>query len=284
MNKLLAYLLILIIFSSCSSSKLPTIKYKQYNVDHAYSYESDNLEIKLKNPLKSPLRLWIKSSDIKLSKEFKKFNPITLEAESDTVLTFKNIKNSSSKISFASRLGDTSKEYKSIQLALPYPNGKKYKVIQGNNSNYTHNTDWSRFAVDFNLKLNDTVCAATNGFIVGVIDSYKYGGKGDKWNSYANFITIYEPSSGLFTQYVHLKEKGSFVQVGDEVKRGQPIALSGMTGNTDTPHLHFNCLTPTESENGLKSIPFQFIEGYKSTDLKKGDITKKLATTKPKPH
>lgn len=273
--KLYINLLVLIIFSGCSSSKLPTKKHSQYYVENSYSYKSDNLEVKLKNPLKSPLRFWIKSSDNDLNAEFKKINPITIKAENDTILTFKNIKKSTGKISFANRLGDTSKETKNIQLALPFPNGKKYKVIQGNSTTYTHNTDYSMYAVDFDLKINDTICSATSGFVVGVVDKYKYGGKDEKWRDYGNYITIYEPNSGIFTQYVHLIKKGSFVKVGDKIELGQVIGLSGMTGQTDIEHLHFNCLVPIDSEDGLKSIPYEFIGGYKSTELKKGDLIKK---------
>jgi len=39
--------------------------------------------------------------------------------------------------------------------------------------------------------------------------------------------------------------------------------------------LHFNCLVPVNSNDGLKSIPFEFIEGYKSKNLKKNDIVRK---------
>ena len=110
---------------------------------------------------------------------------------------------------------------------------------------------------------------------VGVIDKYKFGGEGDKWRPFGNFITIYEPDSGIFTQYVHLIKNGSLVKVGEKIDSGQPIALSGKTGQTDIEHLHFNCLIPINNNDGLKSIPFEFVEGYKSESLKKSDIVKK---------
>jgi len=48
-----------------------------------------------------------------------------------------------------------------------------------------------------------------------------------------------------------------------------------MTGQTDIEHLHFNCLIPTDTENGLMSLAFEFVGDYKSTQLKKGDIIEK---------
>ena len=273
--KILTPILALTIISSCKPFKLPTTKYSQYSIETSYSCKDNQLEIRLVNPLKCPLRIWIKTSDNDLQTRLNKLNPILLNSESDTIFNFISICKTNSKITFPSLLGNADREIKSIKLELPFPREREYKVIQGNNTNYTHNSDFSRYAVDFDLKTKDTICSSTNGFVVGVVEKYKSGGKGNQWKPYGNFITIYEPNSGIFTQYVHLVENGSFVEVGDKVKSGQAIGLSGMTGQTDIEHLHFNCLVPTHSNKGLISIPFEFIGGYKSTELKKGDLIKK---------
>lgn len=269
------YLLIIAVTIGCQSSKLPSKRYSQYQYHTSYTLDKNELKVELGNPLNCPLRVWIQSSDKDLKSYLDKINPIELEPTSDTLLIIPNINKLDSKINFASRLGSLSKKIKDIDLELPFIAGKQYRVIQGNNSNYTHNTNWSRYAIDFSLKINDTVCSATDGYVVGVIDQYKYGGKGDEWKPFGNFITIYDPFSGIFTQYVHLTENGSFVKVGDSIKKGQPIGLSGLTGQTDIEHLHFNCLVPSNSNDGLQSIPYQFIEGYKSVELKRNGLVKK---------
>lgn len=265
---------------SCQSKKIPTEPYSQYEYGSSYFYEKNELKIELSNPLNSPLRIWVQSPEKNLQSRFDKTNPIELGPLTDTLLTIPNIEETGSEIIFASRLGSMSKEIKKTKLELPFLEGKKYKVIQGNNSDYTHNTDWSRFAVDFNLKVNDTICSATDGFVVGVVDQYKFGGKEEKWNPFGNFVTIYEPTSGIFTQYVHLVQNGSLVQVGQQIKAGEPIALSGKTGQTDIEHLHFNCLVPSNDNKGLKSIPYEFIEGYKSEELKRNDMVVKIRKDK----
>ncbi|MFC3812219.1 M23 family metallopeptidase [Lacihabitans lacunae] len=269
---------IILIFVGCSTTKLPTKKTSQTEIPPPeINLKNDSLEIKLINPVNCPIRFEIKTNNSNLETILKQLGTIELKAKSDTIIKKINVPEFDQNTSFSYnwKFGSLSKQIKPIELELPFRNGKKYKVIQGNNTNYTHNTEWSRFAVDFDLKINDTICSATNGFVVGVVDNYKFGGKGNEWKPYGNFITIYESNSGIFTQYVHLTENGSLVKVGDRIKKGQPIGLSGMTGQTDVEHLHFNCLIPTNNEDGLMSIAFEFVGGYKSTELKKGNIIEK---------
>jgi murein DD-endopeptidase MepM/ murein hydrolase activator NlpD len=46
-------------------------------------------------------------------------------------------------------------------------------------------------------------------------------------------------ADGTIANYVHLDFNGALVDVGDLVTAGQPIGISGMTGFTTIPHLHF---------------------------------------------
>ena len=271
-------ILLLIFLSSlvgCKISKLPTQKYNQYKYYRSFTYDKNELKIKVKNPLASPLRIWVFNSSQDLQIRLNEINPIELKSKSDSTITFTNIFNFDENLNFSSRLGSTSKKVEPVKLELPFSNNKEYKVIQGYNTNFTHTSDWSKYAIDFNLKSSDTICSATNGYVVGVVDKFEYGGKGKKWRSFGNFITIYEPNSGLFTQYAHLMKNGSLVKIGDKIESGQPIALSGSTGQSTMEHLHFSCLIPENSKDGLRSIPMEFIEGYKGCELKKGDIVKK---------
>ncbi|WCM41656.1 M23 family metallopeptidase [Flavobacterium sp. CBA20B-1] len=272
------YVIIILLVVGCSTTKLPAKKISQAEIPTPkFILKNKSLEIQLINPASCPIRFEIETNNSNLNNRLKELGIIELKAKSDTLVRIRNVSQFDQNASFGYnwRFGSLSKKITPIKMELPFPKGKKYKVIQGNNTNHTHNTEWSKFAVDFDLKINDTICSSTDGFVVGVVDQYKYGGKGDEWKSYGNFVTIYEPNSGIFTQYVHLTENGSLVKVGDKIKKGQPIGMSGMTGQTDIEHLHFNCLVPTNSEDGLKSIEFDFVGGYKSIELKKGDILEK---------
>lgn len=161
-------------------------------------------------------------------------------------------------------LGDSknAKHDSDYKYLLPFKKGKSYKVVQGFNGKFTHNSFKSKFAIDFNLEIGDTIFAAREGIIVRVRDHFKeYGGRDfiDK----ANLITILH-QDGTLAAYVHLDYKGVLVEPGDFVQRGQAIGLSGLTGFTRGPHLHF-----VVREGNDKSVPIYF-DGYGKKFLKSG--------------
>src|SRR5207253_2765353 len=53
-----------------------------------------------------------------------------------------------------------------------------------------------------------------------------------------NYLVI-EHADGTFGVYWHLSQNGVMVNLGDHVVRGQTLALSGNTGSSSAPHLHF---------------------------------------------
>jgi murein DD-endopeptidase MepM/ murein hydrolase activator NlpD len=76
---------------------------------------------------------------------------------------------------------------------------------------------------------------------------------GNELKGYGNLVLVRHPN-GYVTAYAHAKEL--LVKRGDQVKRGQPIARSGQTGNVNAPQFHFEIrkgaspLDPTKFLNG----------------------------------
>lgn len=87
---------------------------------------------------------------------------------------------------------------------------------------------WGRAheGIDLAVPTGTVVAAAADGV---VIQSGENGGYG---------ISIYvDHGNGIITRYGHLSQ--AYAQVGREVKQGETIGLSGNTGNSTGPHLHF---------------------------------------------
>ena len=127
------------------------------------------------------------------------------------------------------------KDDSSFIYHLPYEENKTHLVVQGYFSRYTHR---NRAALDFKMKKGTKVCAARAGVVVRFKEDSKKGGANIKNRSHGNFVVIQHADSSR-TGYWHLQLNGVMVNVGDTVQQGQVIALSGNSGYTYFPHLHF---------------------------------------------
>jgi murein DD-endopeptidase MepM/ murein hydrolase activator NlpD len=58
-------------------------------------------------------------------------------------------------------------------------------------------------------------------------------------STYGKYIDIRHEAAGYVTRYAHLSEIGDDIRRGQEVERGQEIGLSGNTGRSTGPHLHY---------------------------------------------
>jgi murein DD-endopeptidase MepM/ murein hydrolase activator NlpD len=88
------------------------------------------------------------------------------------------------------------------------------------------------------MPVGTPVHAARSGIVHEIkYDSNETGRTKDFINK-ANFVKL-KHSDDTYTFYAHLKFKGILVKLGEKVKEGQLLALSGNTGYSDMPHLHF---------------------------------------------
>ena len=118
---------------------------------------------------------------------------------------------------------------------LPYAEGATHRLVQGYFSRHSHK---NRAALDFKMKPGTAIHAARAGVVSRVVEENDKGGWNRKYRQYGNLVTI-QHSDGSRAGYWHLQKDGALVNLGDSVKKGQIIALSGKTGFTAFPHLHF---------------------------------------------
>lgn len=139
---------------------------------------------------------------------------------------------------------------------LPYADGTSYRVLQGFGARFSHR-GIEEFAVDFKMREGTAVHAARAGVVAQVVESNDKGCWEDGCGEYANFIVILH-SDGTTGEYYHLQQSGALVEVGEEVLAGQKIGLSGNTGHTALPHLHFAVYRAT-NRGRSQSVPISFI-------------------------
>ncbi len=139
---------------------------------------------------------------------------------------------------------------------LPYADGTSYRVLQGFGSRFSHLGN-EQYAVDFKMKVGTPVHAARGGTVVRLEESNDKGCWQDGCGAYANFIVVMH-EDGTTGEYYHLQQNGALVKVGEQVKAGQKIGLSGNTGHTALPHLHFAVYRATKKARS-QSVPISFL-------------------------
>ena len=158
---------------------------------------------------------------------------------------------------FKAFFGDPQARPTDYVYALPYPRGKTFSVLQGFHGKFSH-TGANEFAVDFDCPVATTVRAARPGVVVAVNAAAQGSGTTPDYfeNSRVNFVLVLH-DDGTLGEYMHLAPSGAQVHPGERVVRGQDIALSGNTGFSSTPHLHFQVMTASEDGPTKRSFPFR---------------------------
>lgn len=111
--------------------------------------------------------------------------------------------------------------------------GKRTDPFTGKPANHT--------GIDFAGRHGDEIVAVADGVVSWSADRYGYG-----------LMVEIKHGNGYATRYAHNSE--NLVAVGDEVRKGQVLALMGESGRATGPNLHFEVL-----KNGRRVNPVNFI-------------------------
>jgi len=144
---------------------------------------------------------------------------------------------------------------------LPFRAGYETRVLQGFYGISTHQFDREGLAIDFSCDEGDPIVATRSGRVLEIREDSRRGCPDPSCYGYANHLTI-DHGDGTYSQYGHLKHFGALVEPGEQVCRGQIIALCGSTGYAGGPHLHY----ALRNSMGW-TVPIQFMESIQQKGL-----------------
>jgi murein DD-endopeptidase MepM/ murein hydrolase activator NlpD len=160
-------------------------------------------------------------------------------------------------LQFHARFGAPEARPTAYTYRIPYRSGKTYSVLQGFHGAFSHRGS-NEFAVDFDCPVATHVLAARPGVVVATNAAAQGAGTTADYLEYkrTNFVLVLH-DDGTIGEYMHLAPAGVEVLPGKAVHRGDELALSGNTGFSSTPHLHFQVMTAAEDGIAAQSFPFR---------------------------
>jgi len=151
--------------------------------------------------------------------------------------------------------GDPAAQPRDVDYAYPLAD-TPLRIEQSWGGGFSHFNAENRYGVDFAADIGATVIAARAGTVMEIEAAHVRGdgGNGGDGIGRANFVRIVH-DDGSMALYAHLHTDGVLVRPGQRVRKGEAIALSGDTGFTTGPHLHF--AVQVNRGMRLESIPFR---------------------------
>jgi murein DD-endopeptidase MepM/ murein hydrolase activator NlpD len=140
---------------------------------------------------------------------------------------------------------------------FPYDESTPRRLSSGVGEGASHSGP-DRYSYDFSMPEGTAVLASRAGSVVRVMDGYTEGGHDPELRNRANAVLILH-DDGSFAEYAHLSP-GVPVVVGQPVDVGDRLGLSGDTGYSSGPHLHF-AVRLRDSAVKSRTVPVRFSDG-----------------------
>jgi murein DD-endopeptidase MepM/ murein hydrolase activator NlpD len=198
------------------------------------------------------------SSDADPNKADVDYNAILFLNKSDYPTALESLKEKSDKLIkyskesnavFADKLTLTNESLSiiaSLPLGAPVKNFDAKSILSGfgKRINPFHKGLYEHQGIDIALPRLTEIVAPSNGIVTAVQHN-------DLQAGYGNYIEI-DHGNGIITRYAHLDEIN--VRIGQRIKKGERLGLSGNSGGSIAPHLHYEIIREGQNVN-----PFYYI-------------------------
>lgn len=191
-----------------------------------------------------PFTCYLKQKDQNLEEIFFKIEDRQFKAEQLRVnpkrikLSAKDQKRANAEQLILNKIYASSPNAFQFEQAFASPMSSHVTSVYGTKRVYNKQKKGQHLGIDFRAAIGDKVPAANAGKVVLADDLF-----------YTGWTVIIDHGMDIFTVYGHLSKP--LVEAGQIVQRGQLIGLSGNTGRTSGPHLHW----------GVK-VQGQYIDGF----------------------
>lgn len=252
-------LLVILIFllTGCASAKNPIqkemiikpgeIRLLDFDIpDHAVRFICRDQEIKLNKAGKKaqavviesyfsdlrPFTCFLKKDDQNLYEVFfkietKEYKAERLNVDMKTIkLSPKNQKRSDEEQIVLNKIYASSKENFLFDKSFQEPMTSFVTSVYGTKRVYNNHKNSQHLGTDYRAAIGDKVPVTNAGRVMFAGDLF-----------YTGWTVIIDHGLDIFSVYGHLSKP--LVKAGDMVEKGQVIALSGNTGRTSGPHLHW---------------------------------------------
>jgi murein DD-endopeptidase MepM/ murein hydrolase activator NlpD len=129
--------------------------------------------------------------------------------------------------------------YAGSPYVLPYAEGQQWEVGNTFGHYTTLNGGVGLYAIDLRMPIGTEVTAARAGLVVAIEEGFS---DDDHLDLHENWVMVRHQDNTV-GRYIHLTRNGALVDVGDAVDQGEVIGLSGNSGASSRPHLHFDVQT-----------------------------------------
>jgi murein DD-endopeptidase MepM/ murein hydrolase activator NlpD len=140
------------------------------------------------------------------------------------------------------------------RYSVPFTPETRWSLDQGFDGKFSHHDVQARYALDFGVDIGTPVLAAREGTVMHRRDDFETASTANEAYAERSNVVRVLHDDGTMGVYAHLSPRSVMVDIGQRVIVGTPLALSGNTGYSTGPHLHF--AVQRNAGMKLESIPF----------------------------